>query len=219
VCGAVFVDSTTVRGNAAKAALIPRLAVLDHLDEVFCSEKPTDAPGETESRDLRGRPCRVTQTLDLSCPKTSSPAPGEYGTKSHAQPKISDHTVNRTGPTPAWPDTSRNSGWATRSTMWSGGTAGDLTVLVAGRRMRQPADARPLWHTSFRWKLRHRHRGYGLRNHPQRESRQAGRDQGACRSSTWGRIPSSTRRRLRSESDVYTCPAGQILRNMGRSGN
>src|SRR5215207_2682984 len=42
----LFVDSTTVRANAAKAALVPKLAVLDHLDELF-EEEPDDATGPT----------------------------------------------------------------------------------------------------------------------------------------------------------------------------
>ena len=33
--GELFVDSTTVRANAAKAALVPRFAMQEHLDELF----------------------------------------------------------------------------------------------------------------------------------------------------------------------------------------
>ena len=34
----LFVDSTTVRANAAKGALVPKFAMLEHLDELFEEE-------------------------------------------------------------------------------------------------------------------------------------------------------------------------------------
>jgi transposase len=43
----LFVDSTTVRANAAKAALVPRFAAQKHLDGLFGEEAPAGATEET----------------------------------------------------------------------------------------------------------------------------------------------------------------------------
>ena len=50
----LFVDSTTVRANAAKAALTPRFAARDHVDELFeetgNAAGPPTPPARTSSR-------------------------------------------------------------------------------------------------------------------------------------------------------------------------
>ena len=103
----LFVDSTTVRANAAKAALIPRLAVLDHLDELFeeVEEEPADATEstsgsvETANATLPGADDEDLAATNATREDFISSA-GRYGTKSRSPNpnKISDHTVNRTDP-------------------------------------------------------------------------------------------------------------------------
>jgi hypothetical protein len=46
----LFVDSTTVRANAAKAALVPRFAAKDHVNALF-GEGPAGGAGETDEAD------------------------------------------------------------------------------------------------------------------------------------------------------------------------
>ncbi len=161
----LFVDSTTVRANAAKAALIPRLAVLDHLDEVF-EEKPTDAPGETEGPKtyaaLPGADDASLATANADREDFVSSA-GRYGTKSRTPNpnKISDHTVNRTDPDACLAGHVKGTarmGYKVHYVVDGGKARVILTALVTKADVK---DNQPmldlLWHTNFRWKLRPHH--------------------------------------------------------------
>jgi transposase len=101
----LFVDSTTVRANAAKAALVPRFAAREHVDALF-DEEPVDADGETEVAANAALPAVLPNADDANlraenaARKDFISSAGRYGTKSRTPnpKKISDHNVNRTDP-------------------------------------------------------------------------------------------------------------------------
>lgn len=95
----LFVDSTTVRANAAKGALVPGFAVRDHLDGLF-DEEPADATGEAAGAVNAALPSADDECLaeGNAVRKDFISSAGRYGRKSRTPNpnKISDHNVNRT---------------------------------------------------------------------------------------------------------------------------
>lgn len=83
----LFVDSTTVRANAAKAALVPRFAAREHAD-TLSEEQPVDAVHETEAAATAPSPVALPSTgdADLRAENTAREdfisSAGRYGTKS-----------------------------------------------------------------------------------------------------------------------------------------
>ncbi len=95
----LFVDSTAVRANAAKAALVPRFAMREHLDEQF-------EEGAAEDRE-KARPDDALPNAGDQGLRTANSAredfvssAGRHGTRSRTPNpnKISDQVVNRTDP-------------------------------------------------------------------------------------------------------------------------
>lgn len=163
----LFVDSTTVRANAAKADLIPRLTVLDHLDELF-EEEPADAtvstsgPVETATAALPGADDEDLAGTNATREDFISSA-GRYGTKSRSPNpnKISDHTVNRTDPDACLAGHVKGTarmGYKVHYVVDDGKARVILTALVTKADVK---DNQPmldlLWHTNFRWQLRPHH--------------------------------------------------------------
>jgi transposase len=97
----LFVDSTTVRANAAKAALVPRFAAQKHLDDLF-GEEPASATEETGDGADAALPGADDEELEAAnaARKDFFSSAGRDGTKSRTPHpnKISDHVVNRTDP-------------------------------------------------------------------------------------------------------------------------
>ncbi len=102
----LFVDSTTVRANAAKAnaakaALVPRFAARKHLDGLF-KEEQAGATGETKGGADASLPGSDDEELEAAnvARRDFFSSAGRHGTKSRTPNpnKISDHVVNRTDP-------------------------------------------------------------------------------------------------------------------------
>jgi hypothetical protein len=114
--------------SAAKAALIPKLAVLDHLEE-FCLRKSRTTLQRTYLHaDKYGRRGSLPGADEESLTEANAArqdfisSAGRYGIKSRTPnpKKISDHVVNRTDPDACpWLGMSKERPvWATRSTTW-----------------------------------------------------------------------------------------------------
>ena len=163
----LFGDSTTVRANAAKAALVPKLAVLNHLDGLF-EEEPDDVTGPTDGSvgmtdvALPGVDDEGLRAANAARKDFISSA-GRYGTKSRTPnpKKISDHTLNRTDPDACLAghiNSTARMGYKVHYVVDGGKARGILTALVTKSDVK---DNQPmldlLWHTIFRWKLRPHH--------------------------------------------------------------
>jgi transposase len=235
----LFVDSTTVGANAAKAALIPRLTVLDHLDELFEEEysgEPADATRSTSG---------LVKTADTALPKALPGADdevpaetnatredfissaGRYGTKSRSPNpnKISDHTVNRTDPDACLAGHVKGTarmGYKVHYVVDGGKARVILTALVTKADVK---DNQPMldliWHTTFRWKLRPHHvtgdSVYGTIPNLKAIENAGIRAYMPAIDYTWGKRTLFRKDDFAydAERDVYVCPAGEILRNTG----
>ncbi|MBA2442865.1 MAG: IS1182 family transposase [Rubrobacter sp.] len=227
----LFVDSTTVRANAAKAALIPKLAVLDHLDELF-EEEPDDdtgpASGSLGMADaaLPGADGESLKQANAARQDFISSA-GRHGTKSRAPnpKKISDHTVNRTDPDACLAGHVKGTarmGYKVHYVVDGGKARVILTALVAKADVK---DNQPmldlLWHTIFRWKLRPHHvtgdSVYGAIPNVKAVEQAGIRAYMPVIDYTWGKRTLFRKDDFTydAERDVYWCPAGEILRNTG----
>ena len=223
----MFVDSTTVRANAAKAALVPRFAAREHVDALF-HEEPPDAAGKTEEADA-ALPDADDGNLQAAnaARKDFVSSAGRHGTKSRTPNpnKISDHVVNRTDPDACL--TGHVKG--TARTGLQGPLRGGRRQGQGhprgpghqGRREGQPADAGPylVHNLPLEAEAASRHRRLRLRHHPQREAlEQAGiRAYMPVIDYTWGKRTLFRKDDFvyDAERDVYWCPAGEILRNTG----
>ena len=225
----LFVDSTTVRANAAKGSLVPRFAVEKHLDGLF-EEETAEAANEAE------------EVADAILPTASDPklrednaavwdfvsSAGRHGEPSrNPSPRIkwSDHLVSRTDPD------ARLSGYLKTTARMiykahyvvDGGKARIILSALVTRADLQ--DNQPmldlLWHTNFRWKLRPHHitgdSVYGTLPNV-KAVEQAGihaympiidytRGKRLFRKDQFVYDP---------ERDIYRCPAGEILKKDGK---
>ncbi len=160
----LFVDSTTVGANAAKAALVPRFAAREHVGALF-DEGSADDAGETgvtadaalpgaDDADLRARNAAEEDFISSA---------GRYGTKSRTPnpKKISDHAVNRTDPDACLAGHVKGTarmGYKAHYVVDGGKARVILTALVTKADVK---DNQPMldlvWHTTFRWKLKPHH--------------------------------------------------------------
>jgi transposase len=228
----LFVDSTTVRANAAKAALIPKLAVLDHLDELF-EEDPDDATGPT-SGPIGMADAALPGADDESLAQANAArkdfisSAGRYGTKSRTPnpKKISDHTVNRTDPDACLTghvNSTARMGYKVHYVVDGGKARVILTALATKSDVIK--DNQPmldlLWHTIFRWKLRPHHvtgdSVYGTIPNVKAIEQAGIRAYMPVIDYTWGKRALFRKDDFiyDAERDVYWCPAGEILKNTG----
>ena len=230
----LFVDSTTVRANAAKAALIPRLTVLDHLDELFeeVKEEPADTtvstsgPVDPASAALPGTDDEDLVQANAAREDFISSA-GRYGTKSRSPNpnKISDHTVNRTDPDACLAGHVKGTarmGYKVHYVVDGGKARVILTALVTKADIK---DNQPmldlLWYTNFRWKLRPHHitgdSVYGTIPNVKAIEQAGIRAYMPAIDYTWGKRTLYRKDDFTydAERDVYWCPAGETLRNTG----
>lgn len=227
----LFVDSTTVRANAAKAALVPKLAVLDHLDELF-EEEPDDATGPTSG--LVGMADAALPGADDESLTEANAAredfissAGRYGTKSRTPnpKKISDHTVNKTDPDACLAGHVKGTarmGYKVHYVVDGGKARVILTALVTKADLK---DNQPMldliWHTNFRWKLRPHHvtgdSVYGTIPNVKAIEQAGIRAYMPVIDYTWGKRALFRKDDFTydAERDVYWCPAGEVLHNTG----
>ena len=224
----LFVDSTTVRANAAKAALVPKLAVLDHLDELF-EEEPDDVTESTDGPE--GMADAALPGVDdeglRAARKDFISSAGRHGTKSRTpNPKnISDHVVNRTDPDACLIGQLRGSarmGYKVHYVVDGGKARVILTALATKADLK---DNQPmldlLWHTTFRWKLRPHHvtgdSVYGTIPNVKAVEQAGIRAYMPVIDYTWGKRALFRKDDFTydPERDVYWCPAGEVLRNTG----
>ncbi|MDP9410560.1 MAG: transposase, partial [Actinomycetota bacterium] len=223
----LFVDSTTVRANAAKAALVPRFAMQEHLNELFEEEKaaedreracPDAALPRADDEELRN--------ANLACEDFFSSA-GRHGTKSRTPnpKKISDHVVNKTDPDACLIGQLRGTarmGYKVHYVVDGGRARVILTALVTRADVK---DNQPmldlLWHTTFRWKLRPHHvtgdSVYGTIPNLKAIEGAGIRAYMPAIDYTWGKRTLFRKDDFAydAERDVYRCPAGEMLRNTG----
>jgi transposase len=234
----LFVDSTTVRANAAKAALAPKLTVLDHLDELFegVEEEPDDATtepaGAAEMADA-ALPGALPGADDGSLKQANAAredfisSAGRYGTKSRTPNpnKISDHVLNRTDPDACLAGHVKGTarmGYKVHYVVDGGKARVILTALVTKADVK---DNQPmldlLWRTNFRWKLRPHHvtgdSVYGTIPNVKAVEQAGIRAYMPVIDYTWGKRTLFRKDDFTydAERGLYQCPAGEILRNTG----
>ena len=227
----LFVDSTTVRANAAKAALVPKLAVLDHLAELFEEEpddatKPASGPAGLADAALSGADDGELAEANAAREDFISSA-GRYGTKSRTPNpgKISDHTVNKTDPDACLAGHVKGTarmGYKVHYVVDGGKARVILTALVTKADIK---DNQPmldlLWHTNFYWKLRPHHvtgnSVYGTIPNVKAIEQAGIRAYMPVIDYTWGKRALFRKDDFTydAECDIYRCPAGETLRNTG----
>jgi IS5 family transposase len=158
----LFVDSTTVRANAAKAALVPRFAMREHLDGLFDEQAADDGEKARPGAALPSAGERELRTANSAREDFFSSA-GRYGTKSRTPNpnKIRDHVVNRTDPDACLAGHVKGTarmGYKAHYVVDGGKARVILTALATRADVK---DNQPmldlLWHTTFRWRLRPHH--------------------------------------------------------------
>ena len=224
----LFVDSTTIRANAAKGALVPRWAVREHLGGLFV-ERPTDPDGEARGTADAALPSADDADLRAqnSAREDFVSSAERHGTRSRSPNpnKISDHVVNRTDPDACLAGHVKGTAWMGYKAHYvvDGGKARIiLTALVTKADVK---DNQPMldliWHTTFRWGLRPHHvtgdSVYGTIPNLKAIEGAGIRAYMPAIDYTWGKRTLFRKDDFAydAERDVYVCPAGQILRNTG----
>lgn len=222
----LFVDSTAVRANAAKAALVPRFAVREHLDGLFEEEA---AEGREKARPDAALPSAGDRELRAanSAREDFVSSAGRYGTRSRSPNpnKISDRVVNRTDPDACLIGQLRGTarmGYKAHYVVDGGKARVILTALVTKADVK---DNQPmldlLWHTVFRWKVRPHHvtgdSVYGTIPNLKAIEGAGIRAYMPAIDYTWGKRTLFRKDDFAydEERDVYVCPAGEVLRNTG----
>ena len=224
----LFVDSTTVRANAAKAALVPRFAARGHVDALF-DEDPAVAAGEAEAAAGAALPGVDDAELraENAAEKNFISSAGRHGTESRTPnpKKISDRVVNRTDPDACLAGHVKGTarmGYKAHYVVDGGRARVILTALVTKADVK---DNQPmldlLWHTTFRWGLRPHHvtgdSVYGTIPNLKAVENAGIRAYMPAIDYTWGKRGLFRKDDFAydEERDVYVCPAGELLRNTG----
>lgn len=225
----LFVDSTTVRANAAKGSLVPRFAVEKHLDGLFEEEESVDAVEAAEMMADAVLPAANDPELKEAnaAVRDFVSSAGRHGEPSrNPSPRIkwSDHLVSRTDPD------ARLSGHLKTSSRMSykahyvvdGGKARIVLSALVTRADLQ--DNQPmldlLWHTNFRWKIRPHHitgdSVYGTLPNVKAVEQAGIRAYMPIIDYTRGkRLFRKDEFVYDPERDIYRCPAGKILKKDG----
>lgn len=220
-------DSTTVRANAAKAALVPRFAAREHLDGLFGEERPAEDTEQACPDDaLPGAGDRELRAANSTREDYFSSA-GRHGTESRTPNpnKISDHVVNRTDPDARLIGQLRGTarmGYKAHYVVDGGRARVILTALATRADVK---DNQPmldlLWHTTFRWGLRPHHvtgdSVYGTIPNLKAIEKADIRAYMPAIDYTWGKRTLFRKDDFAYDEkrDVYRCPNGEVLRNTG----
>jgi hypothetical protein len=224
----LFVDSTTVRANAAKAALVPRFAARKHLDGLF-GEEQAGATGETNGGADASLPGSDDEELEAAnaARRDFFSSAGRHGTKSRTPNpnKISDHVVNKTDPDACLIGQLRGTarmGYKVHYVVDGGKARVILTALATRADVK---DNQPMldliWHTTFRWRLKPHHvtgdSVYGTIPNVKALEQAGIRAYMPVIDYTWGKKSLFRKDDFAydAERDVYRCPAGEVLRNTG----
>ena len=224
----LFVDSTTVRANAANGALVPRWYARERLGGLF-GERPADADGEAGAAADAALPSADDADLQAlnSAREDFVSGAGRYGTKSRTPNpnKMSDQVVNRTDPDACLAGHVKGTarmGYKARYVVDGGKARVILTALVTKADVK---DNQPmldlLRHTTFRWKLRPHHATgdsvYGTIPNVKALEQAGIRAYMPVIDYTWGKRSLFRKDDFAydAERDVYWCPDGEVLRNTG----
>ena len=237
----LFIDATKVEANAAVDSLAPRWFVEAYLRELFEEEAgehgTKDAEGLSDTHDARSGdegPLHFLPTATNEDLLRSNRASEDWISRAGAQDRsfkggaprerTADTRASRTDPdaTPMrWSENARRLGYRTNYVVDGGKARIILSVLVTPGEV---SENRPmldlLWRTAFRWKIRPHHvtadGTYGTAENIKVVERwgiraflvphEAGGRVGFFRKSEFA---------YDAEKDLYTCPAGQILRALG----
>ena len=223
---ALFFDSTKVEANAAVDSLAPRWAVEAHLGELF-------EEGQAE-RDPGAHPEARLPTAGDPALRESNAAEEDWISRDGAQDRsfkgpwrerTSDTRASRTDPdaTPmTWAASGRRLGYQAHYVVDGGKARVVLNVLVAPAEV---TENRPmldlLWRTCFRWKLRPHHvtadGKYGtLENVAALEGADVRAYVALHESGSRPGFFAKDEFRYDAEADVYVCPAGKLLRPLGK---
>ena len=227
----LFFDSTTVKADAARKSLVPRLEVVRHAGDLFEEAKGT---GATE-------PAAEPPRADAALPTVKDPellaanearddfvsSAGRLGSPprvANPRPKRADEIVSRTDPDARLAGhvkATAKMGYKAHYVVDGGKARVILTALVTRADLQ---DNQPmldlLWRTQFRWKLRPHHvtgdSVYGTLPNV-RAVEQAGiRAYTPIIDYTRGkRLFNKERFVYDPERDVYRCPAGEVLKKDG----
>ena len=224
----LFVDSTTVRANAAKGALVPRWAVREHLGGLFVEEP---AAADFDAADTADAALPSADDVDLRAENAAREdfvsSAGRHGTKSRTPNpnKISDQVVNRTDPDACLAGHVRGTarmGYKAHYVVDGGKARVILTALVTKADVK---DNQPMldlvWRTTFHWKLRPHHvtgdSVYGTIPNLKAVENAGIRAYMPAIDYTWGKRTLFRKDDFAYDEarDVYVCPSGEILRNTG----
>lgn len=228
----LFIDSTTVRADAANGSLVPKFAVEKHIDELFEDESletgngPEEAGAALPEAALPSADDRELAAVNATS-KDFVSSIGRHGAPSRVlNPRTPwrDYFVSRTDPD------ARLSGYVKSTAKMSykthyvvdGGKARVILTALVTRADLQ--DNQPmldlLWRTSFRWKLRPHHvtgdSVYGTLPNVKALEEAGIRAYMPIIDYTRGtRLFRKDEFIYEPVADVYHCPAGEILRKDG----
>ncbi|MDY7096462.1 MAG: IS1182 family transposase [Acidobacteriota bacterium] len=223
----LFFDSTKVEGNAAVDSLAPRWAVEAHLAGLFEEGPAEDGPPFAEETD-------ALPSAGDALLREQNAAREDWISRDGAQDRsfkgpwrerTSDTRASRTDPdaTPmTWAASGRKLGYQAHYVVDGGKARIVLNALVAPAEV---TENRPmldlLWRTCFRWKLRPHHvtadGKYGTLENVVALEEAGVRAYVALHES--GSRPGFFAKgefRYDAEADVYSCPAGKVLRPLGK---
>jgi transposase len=222
----LFFDSTKVEGNAAVDSLAPRWAVEAHLGELFDEGQAGHGPGvHAEARLPTAADPALRERNAAQEDWISRDGAQDRSFQGPWRARTSDTRASRTDPdaTPmTWGASGRRLGYQAHYVVDGGKARIILNALVAPAEV---TENRPmldlLWRTCFRWKLRPHHvtadGKYGtLENVAVLEA--AGVRAYLALHESGSRPGYFTKGEFRydSEADVYSCPAGKLLRPLGK---
>ena len=222
----LFFDSTKVEGNAAVDSLAPRWAVEAHLGELFDEGQAAHDPGaHPEARLPTAADPALRERNAAQEDWISRDGAQDRSFKGPWRARTSDTRASRTDPdaTPmTWGASGRRLGYQAHYVVDGGKARIVLNVLVAPSEV---TENRPmldlLWRTCFRWKLRPHHvtadGKYGTLENVAAVEEAGVRAYVALHES--GSKPGLFAKgefRYDPEADVYSCPAGKLLRPLGK---
>ncbi|MDP9485631.1 MAG: IS1182 family transposase [Actinomycetota bacterium] len=227
----LFFDSTTVKADAARGSLIPRLEVVRHIDELFEDESgaegqdPASEPPRADAAlPTAGDPKLKAANADCEDFVSSAGRSGAPPRVANPRPKRRDEVVSRTDPDARLAGhvkAAAKMGYKVHYVV-DGGKARVIVGALVTRADLQ--DNQPmldlLWRACFRWKMTPRHvtgdSVYGTLPNVKAVERAGIRAFMPIIDYTRGkRLFNKEEFAYDPERDVYVCPAGEVLKKEG----